>query len=203
MSLLSENHQLLITTPRLVLQPPIASDFYVNEYVTAIDESIYQLKPWLPWAKHVPSCTQAEWYIETCSKNWIEKNNNDLGLVIWIINQTTKELIGSMTIWNIVWEIPKFEFGYWLRTSQTGKGYITEAVNALTRYSFIQMGANRIEIRCESGNTRAQYVPQRLNFTLDGILKKSTRVISSNELTDTFLFSRVDLDNLPDLKVSW
>ena len=203
MSLLLEKNQLSIITPRLVLQPPIASDFYINEYVTAIDESIYQLKSWLPWAKHVPSHPQAEWYIATCNRNWIEKNNNNLGLVIWIIDQTTNELIGSMTIWNIVWEIPKFEFGFWLRTSQTGKGYITEAINALTRYSFMEMGANRIEIRCESGNIKAQHVPQRLNFTLDGVLKKSTRVISSNELTDTFLFSRIDLENLPDLKVSW
>lgn len=203
MSLPLEENQLSIVTPRLVLQPPIASDHYINKYVAAVDESIYELKPWLPWAKYVPSHNQAEWYITACNKSWIEKNDNNLGLVLWITTRATNELLGSITIWNIVWEIPKFEFGYWLRTSQIGNGYITEAVNALTRYSFMQMGVNRIEIRCESDNTRAQHVPQRLNFTLDGVLKKSTRAVSSDELTDTFLFSRVDLNNLPNLKISW
>jgi len=192
-----------ITTPRLVLRQPTLSSSDINEYVTAILESLNELRPWLPWAKYYPSIPQTEEYIKSCNSSWLTKNDNNIGLPLWIFNKKNGELLGNIVMWNIVWEIPKFEYGYWLRTSQTQHGYITEAVNALTRYCFLQLGVNRIEIKCETENTRAILVPKRLGFQLDGILRSSTRAVLNNELTDTALFSRIDTKNLPELEVSW
>lgn len=188
-----------INTPRLILQQPHLSQDSIQEYFDSVTESMNEIKLWLPWAKYAPSLNQISDYIKACNINWVTKNNNNLGLPLWIVSKETGKFLGNIVIWNIIWDIPKFEFGYWLRTSQTGKGYITEAVNALTHYSFTQLGANRVEIKCEIQNTRAQLVPKRLGFELEGVLRNATRTVASDELADVALFSRIDINNLPKL----
>jgi RimJ/RimL family protein N-acetyltransferase len=51
--------------------------------------------------------------------------------------------------------------------------YITETVQGLTVFAFEHLQANRIEIRCEERNIRSRKIPERLDFQLEGILKKS------------------------------
>jgi ribosomal-protein-serine acetyltransferase len=46
------------------------------------------------------------------------------------------------------WGIPSFEMGYWLRRTERESGFMTEAINALTRYAILVFHAKRIEIRC-------------------------------------------------------
>jgi ribosomal-protein-serine acetyltransferase len=192
-----------IVTPRLIMRPPTLSQDDINNYFEAVTESMDELSQWLPWAKYYPSIPQVESYIRSCNNSWSTKTDNNFGLPIWLLDKKENKFIGGITIWNIVWEIPKFEFGYWLRTSETKKGYISEAVNALTRYCFLQLGSRRIEIRCEKENTRAQQVPKRLGFELEGVLRNSTLAISDGKLTDTILFARTDSEGLPELDVKW
>ena len=190
-----------IVTPRLLLRQPVTGD--VQEYVQAVAESMHELRPWLSWARYYPTIEQVEEYISQCCSNWIVKNNNNVGLVLCIIEKTTNILVGHMVMWNIVWSVPKFEIVFWVRTPHARKGYITEATNALTRYCFLQLGVLRIEICCEVENIRAQLVPQRLGFPLDGTLRNNAVSVSGGELTDTLIFSRIDLKGLPEVEVKW
>ena len=75
-----------------------------------------------------------------------------------------------MSLFNIEWSIPKFEIGYWLRTTLIGKGYMTEAVVALTKMAKETLKANRIEIRCDERNVRSRRVAERAGYRLEGIL---------------------------------
>lgn len=192
-----------IITPRLILRQPIMGHVDVHEYVKAVTESIDDLRPWIPWAQYSPDVTQAEEYIRECCANWILKNNNNIGLVLFIIERKTNVLLGHIVMWNVVWDVPKLEIGFWVRSRYARKGYITEATNALIRYCFTQLGIKRIEIRCEIKNLRSQLVPKRLGFQLDGILHNNTVAISDGRPTDTLVFSCVNLKNLPELEVTW
>lgn len=192
-----------IITPRLILRQPVMGSVDVNKYVEAVTESVNELKPWLLWAQYIPSVDQAEEYISECCANWISKNNNDIGLVLFIFDRKTNVFLGHIVMWNIVWDIPKLDIGFWVRSSCAHKGYITEATNALTRYCFLQLGMRRIEIRCEIKNKRSQLVPKRLGYHLDGILRNNVKAVSDGVLTDTMVFSRIDLENLPELEVKW
>ncbi len=192
-----------ILTPRLILRPPTLSTADINGYVEAIIESIKEIRPWLPWAKSIPTKFHTEEYIKACNINWKTKENNNIGLPFWLIDKTDGKFLGNIVIWNISWEIPKFEFGYWLRTSKNGQGYITEAVNALTRYAILQVKASRIEIKCEVANLQAKQVAKRLGFNLDGIMPNATRAVATGDLADVAVYSRIDIKNLPGLEVNW
>ena len=189
-----------IETPRLIMRPPELCDHDIQEYYTAVTESMSELKPWLPWAKFYPTKHSVKDYIESCKENWVIRTNNNIGLPLWIFKKDNNTMVGNIVMWNIVWKIPKFELGFWLRTNETKNGYISEAVNALTRYCFAKLDAKRIEIKCEAKNIQAKKVPERLGYKLDGILFNSTEAVATGEITDSLLYSCIDTKNLPDLK---
>jgi RimJ/RimL family protein N-acetyltransferase len=78
-----------------------------------------------------------------------------------------------------------------VRTRFQGQGFITEAVAGITDFAIQQLGAKRLEIRCDSENERSAAVPRRLNFELEGILKNEDRHHLTNELRDTMIFAKV------------
>lgn len=48
----------------------------------------------------------------------------------------------------------------------------------------------------------AKLWPERLGFSLEGTLKGNRKKPLTNEISDT-IYSRYDLNNLPDLAVTW
>ena len=90
-----------------------------------------------------------------------------------------------------------------MRWSSGHKGYVTEAVNALTRYCLIQLGMHRVRICCEKENIQAQLVPQRLGFQLVATLANSTIAVATGKPTDTVVYVCTKVDDLPMLEVQW
>ena len=86
--------------------------------------------------------------------------------------------------------MPRFEIGYWCRTSYAGKGYITEAVNAITAFAFDVLGARRVEIRCDALNLRSRRVAERCGFPLEATLRQFDRSVDG-ELRDELVFAKL------------
>ena len=93
-------------------------------------------------------------------------------LLFWIWSKSTGAFIGGTGFHIRNWSVPCFEIGYWVRTSFSGQGYITEAVNALIRYAFLELNAKRVEIRCDEDNLRSRKIPKCLGFQLDTVFKQ-------------------------------
>ena len=85
--------------------------------------------------------------------------------------------------------VPCFEIGYWLRSSCTGNGYITEAVNRMQQYAFDDLGANRVEIRVPDINFKSRAVAERCGFFLEGLHIYDHR-LPNGELGDTAVYSK-------------
>lgn len=63
--------------------------------------------------------------------------------------------------------------GYWLGTAFEGHGLVTRATAALVDHALLDLGFNRVEIRCATENRRSQAVPERLGFTYEGTSRES------------------------------
>ena len=87
----------------------------------------------------------------------------------------------------IVWSVPSFEIGYWIRTRSEGAGSITEATALLAAFAFDSLHAQRVRIRCDAANKRSAAVPQRLGFTHEATLRNEARR-GDGSLRDTFEF---------------
>jgi Acetyltransferases, including N-acetylases of ribosomal proteins len=169
---------------RLLIRAPLWGDgAMINE---AVRESIEELRSWMPWAQTVPTIEESEAEIRRARLRFLERK--DLRLLL--LDKKTGQFVGSSGLHRIDWQARKFEIGYWVRTSLAKQGYVTEAVRAIADFAIHTLQANRIEIRCDSRNTRSAKVAERSGFTLEGILRNDERTVDGS-LRHTMVFSKV------------
>ncbi|MEU1056310.1 GNAT family N-acetyltransferase [Streptomyces sp. NPDC005876] len=65
------------------------------------------------------------------------------------------------------------EIGFWGTKEHRGRGYVTEAVLAVSRWAFTRMSLDRVEWRAEVGNTASRAVAERAGFTMEGTLRSA------------------------------
>lgn len=190
-----------IITPRLILRPPQVGDGTIlNE---AISESFDELHRFMDWAKEKPSVEDSEEQVRLAAANWILKRNDEPYLPLFMFNKDTHQFVGATGYHHYDWTVPCIEIGYWIRKNCVGLGLMIEAVNAITQYAFKQLGVKRITITCDVDNIRSKKIPERLGYTLEGILKANRKKPVTGEISDTLIYSKYDLNGLPDLLVEW
>lgn len=186
-----------IKTPRLILRPPHVKDAaVVNE---AILESFDRLTQWLDWADHKPSLEETLEEMEIMHSRWLARQD----LPFLILDRFTGTCIGGTGLHRIDWSVPRFEIGYWVRTSYSGQKIALESTHALLLYAFKELSAARVEIRCDEDNIASRRIPQALDFVQEGILKHSRRKLHSPALANTVIYARYDINGLPPLDVIW
>lgn len=145
-------------TPRLTLRQWIPSD--VENLAGAISSSLSELLPWMPWAAYEPaSVVDRLQLIEQWRRDQQSGGSSVLGVFCG------ESVVGGTGLHNRIGPTA-LEIGYWLVTSQTGKGYASELARALTTEAFKQEGIETVEIRCDRANIRSAAVPRRLGFEL-------------------------------------
>ena len=172
-------------TERLTIRCPLPGDGMTVR--TAVLESQEELKQWLPWAVNVPDAEEYEVNIRKGNVRWLLRE--DLWMMIFL--KGTNTLIGGSGLHRINWDVPKFEIGYWAHTAYTGKGYMTEAAEAITAFAFDTLNAARVEIRCDEANMRSISIPRRLGFVHEGTIRNDERHHLTNELRNTMLFAQI------------
>jgi ribosomal-protein-serine acetyltransferase len=174
-----------ILTERLLIRSPQPGDG--DENCTAVRESMAELRPWMPWADENMTPETQEAVMRRAHADFMARTD----LMLLLLLKGTNTIVGSSGLHQIDWRVPKFEIGYWLRTSYTGQGLMTEAVNAIAAFALDTLGAQRLEIRCDERNTRSSAVARRCGFTLEGILHHNARHHQTGELENTMVFAQI------------
>jgi len=172
---------------RLTIRAPRPAD--APQIVEAVIESLNELRPWMPWAKEAPTLDHAIERLRQAAAKWITRED----LLLHLFLKGTDTWVGGSGLHRINWESRKFEIGYWVRTKFAGRGFVTEAVHAITAFAFTQLKANRVEIRCDAKNTRSAAVAKRCGFLLEGVLRHDSLGVDG-DLRDTLLFSKISPD---------
>lgn len=141
-------------TERLTIRGPLPGDG--KEIHTAVMESLDELQPWMPWA--VGKILNEKEYEVRAREGQIKfLSREDLWMMLLL--KGTNIIIGGSGLHRINWAVPRFEIGYWVRTSYARQGFITEAVAGITDFAFNILGAKRVEIRCDALNSRSAAIP--------------------------------------------
>lgn len=175
-------------TERLRLRTPLPGDG--EEINRAIRVSIDELRPWMRFAQTVPEIEDTESNIRGAHAAFITREK----LRFHIYHREQGYFIGSSGFHNIDWEVPRFEIGYWIKTGEHGKGYMTEAVQGLTQFAFTQLEAKRVEIRCDVRNERSRKVAERSGYVLEGTLKNDS-VGMDGTVTSTCVYAKTTDEN--------
>ena len=135
----------------------------------AIEESRNFIREYLFWVDSQKGISDVAKSTNMFANAW-EKNDK------WTYNIFTLDdfcLVGCIDVHNIQFLNRAAEFGYWLRPSETHKGYMTEAVLALEKELFKE-GIHRLTICCDINNQPSANVAKRAGYQLESIAKEAT-----------------------------
>lgn len=187
-----------IRTPRLLLRPKQPGDGAPT--AQAVAETWADLHQWMDWAKSLQDNTAEKQEIRTrqvMAKFLLREELNLLGI---------ERATGKPVLWtgfhNLNWNAGQCEVGYWVRKSAQGRGYATEATNALLRYAFQALAMRRVGISHAAGNEPSRRIIEKLGFRPEGI-QRSSMQLPGDHLVDRHLYARLDITDLPALDVSW
>ncbi|HTR80853.1 MAG TPA: GNAT family protein [Bacteroidota bacterium] len=130
-----------------------------------VDDNRRHLRQWLPWLDSNTDIEDTYAFIRAAQEQHF--NNRGFQAGIWY----ELDLAGFIGFHPIDWQNRIVLIGYWLGEKFQGKGIMTTACQAMVDFGFREYGMNRIEIRCATGNKKSCAIPQRLGFTMEGVIK--------------------------------
>ena len=147
-----------------------------------------------------PEVAKFEYFYPVTSKaeslEFIERYKTELAVneeITWgLILKETNQLIGTCCLGDFNEGARRAEIGYDITQGQWGKGYATEAVQAVMDFGFNQINLNRIEATITPGNHASVKVLKKLNFIQEGILRE--RDLIKGKLEDGIIMSMLKRD---------
>ena len=157
----------------------------VESLLEAARESTKEIYPWMEWCHPRFNRKDSTAWVMSRDKDW-----NAGGEYSFVIcDAKTRKFLGGCGI-NQVNDAHRFaNLGYWMRTSETGKGIATAATKLLTRFGFEELQLNRLEIVVAVGNRASERVAEKSGALREGVLRR--RLLIGETPYDATMFSLI------------
>ncbi|HEU5432564.1 MAG TPA: GNAT family N-acetyltransferase [Thermomicrobiales bacterium] len=176
-----------LRSPRLRLRPLRPDD--ADAIFAAIDESREHLRPWMLWVDNHRSVDDTRDWCAHVAANWLTRSELMLGM----FDAASRRYLGGTGLHVHDWNRRLFEVGYWVRASEQGKGYVTEAVTRQIAFAFGELDARRLELWCDARNERSRAVAARCGFVYEGRLRNAMSA-PDDATVDALVFSLTPAD---------
>ena len=103
------------------------------------------------------------------------------------------EVVGFAALVQVDLERGEAEIGYLIGPAARGRGAATSAVELLTRWSFDELGLERLELRIDPANIGSERVAERTGYRREGILR--SRYFKEGIRADIGIWSRLRADD--------
>ncbi|MFB1082596.1 GNAT family N-acetyltransferase [Jeotgalibacillus sp. JSM ZJ347] len=117
-------------------------------------------------------------YTKEDALTWIgfhdENRKNERMYDLAVTDKVTGELYGSVGI-SIHKAFNNGELGYWIGEEHWGKGYATEAAEAMIRFAFGEKGLHKVYARCFDTNPASGKVIEKLGMKKEGVLREHVK----------------------------
>ncbi|MGC8857312.1 MAG: GNAT family N-acetyltransferase [Anaerolineae bacterium] len=154
----------------------------------AIRESLADLKPWMSWAHDDYHERDAHDFIAIARARW-----NEGGLYGFAITSSKDgSLLGACNLSQVH---PQYRFcnlGYWVRSSQRGKGIAAKAAQLAARFAFEKVGLIRVEVVVATENLASLRVAEKIGAQREGVLRN--RIVVGQKAYDAVMFSLIPED---------
>ena len=184
-----------IETERLILRVARGDDGATLN--AAVCESLDDLRVYMPWAQTAPTLARSNGDCRRMQAKFLLRDDLAMFMFERRADGSEGDFIGGTGLHRIEWTVRRFELGYWCRSSRQGRGYVTEAAQALTRFAFEQLRARRVEVRMDDTNERSWRVAQRAGFAFEGVLRSDSLNVLG-VARDTRLYALTGVGSLPE-----
>jgi len=156
-------------------------------YEAAI-ESVAEVHLWMPWCHPEYSRDESVAWVRSRQGAW--ERDEEYGFVIE--DCKTGRFLGSCGLNQIDRLRLRANLGYWVRTSETGRGVATTATRLLARFGFDELGLQRIEIVAAVDNSGSQRVAAKAGATRECVARNRLRM--HDRQVDAVCFSLIPSD---------
>lgn len=177
----------MITTDRLLLRPLGNDDIAIT--AEAVVESLPDLLPWMPWAHAAYDADDAESWIGYSREMW--SLGREFGFGVF----SRGRYLGSCSIDRIDWPMRRANLGYWIRSSEVGAGFATEAARAVAAWAFRVHALHRIDVVVTVGNVRSERTAARIGAQREGIARNG--LVIHGQPRDAVVFGLLPADLAP------
>lgn len=164
----------------ITLRTPVDAD--ASGVADAVQRSLPELAPWMPWA--VPG------YDSATAAKWIRGEFGDRHRFVMV--DDSGDVIGSCGL-NRVDELNRSaNLGYWIRSDRAGRGHATEATRLLARFGLDSAngpGYRRVQVEMSTRNHASRRVAERAGATFEGTLRDA--LLLCDEFHDAHIWSFV------------
>ena len=181
-----------LVSDRLVLRAPRRGDAVPLH--AAIEETLADLVPWLPWARPEHSRTDTRRYLRAARAAWTRRSSFEFVLE----ERATGRIMGMTSVHRIDWTRRCAGVGYWVRRTAWSHGYATEAADAALTHAFRTLLLHRVEALVALANKSSQRVVEKLGFTREGIAREAEFI--DGRFLDHYQYSLLEGDARPPLE---
>jgi ribosomal-protein-serine acetyltransferase len=154
----------------------------------AIEETLIELIPWLPWARPGHTRTETRRYVRAARAAWARRTAFE-----YVIEELDSgRLLGVTSLHRIDWVRRCAGIGYWVRRTRFGEGLATEAADAVLSHAFGALLLHRVEALIGLANKPSQRVVEKLGFTREGVAREAEFI--DGRFLDHFQYSLLDGD---------
>jgi ribosomal-protein-alanine N-acetyltransferase len=178
-----------ISGAHVVLRPPVTADY--EAWSQLRNDSRAFLKPWEPtWA---PDELTKEAFRRRL-RRYAQASRDGTGHVFFVYERKTGALVGGCQLSNIRQGVAQSAatLGYWMGERYAGKGMMSDAVAALTKYCLTRLGLHRIEAACLPDNVASRRVLAKAGFVEEGAARKYLKI--NGQWRDHLLFAIIEDD---------
>lgn len=130
----------------------------------AIEESREELEKYLTGPRRLYPMPEVEQMIERAKA--LRKKRQ--GYFFGIFMAEGRELVGYVNLHGITKKTRAGEVGYWVRTSQAGKGIATAATVMIVLFGFKELKLHKIVLRAAADNPASWRIAEKLGFVYEG-----------------------------------
>lgn len=173
------------------LRPSELRDF--AEWAALREQSRAFLTPWEPvWP--VDDLTRASFRFRV--RRHAEEMARDEAYSFLLFREEDNVLLGGLSFGYVRRGVSQSaSLGYWMGAPYAGKGFMTRAVSAASRYMFERQGLHRIEAACLPTNEPSRRLLTRVGFRQEGYARSYLNI--NGEWRDHLLFALLDTDFIP------
>ena len=158
----------------------------VDELCAAVRDSHAEINPWMEWAHAGYDRRDAATFLATAWLAWIART--DFEFVVR--DAVDRRVLGAVGLNGIDHANRRANLGYWVRTSETGRGIATAGTRLVARFGIEQLKLSRVRLFHAVGNVGSGRVAAKAGFEREGVLR--SRMLLHDVAHDAVLWSRID-----------
>ena len=143
---------------------------------------------WLTWCHPNYTIEESRSFVLSSENAWNEKTG--FGFAVFDVNNGL--FLGGVGLNQLNKKNNFANLGYWVRSSQTGRGIASAAALLTAEFGFVDLGLNRIEILAATGNIASRLVAEKAGAKKEGILRN--RILLQHRPHDAVMYSLIPSD---------